>query len=64
MTLKEWQRKHSKKFSSTLHGVYEAYDIEDCLLVREVYVKGKLVFRVAPIRPEGKIVLKGKRRAS
>ena len=54
MTLKEWQSLLGSKYKKQpgMHGIYDSYDMEDRVVIREVYIKGWLVMTLAPIWPD------------
>ncbi len=52
MTINEWIKKHGNKRRPGMHGIYDSYDMEDRIVVREVYIKGWRVMTLAPIWPD------------
>jgi hypothetical protein len=52
MKYKDWAKKNANKKRPGMHGVYDSYDMEDRIVVREVYIKGRRVMTLAPILPD------------
>jgi hypothetical protein len=57
MNLKEWQKMLGKKKFPSLHGVYDAIDMDGRIVGRTVYIKGRKVMTIAPIWPEEEITI-------
>lgn len=62
MTLKEWQKKHGNKPIPGMHGIYDSYDMQGRIVVREVYINGRRLMTLAPIWPEDEEVLERRKK--
>lgn len=62
MTLKEWQKQFGDQKIEGMHGVYDSYDMQGRIVVREVYIEGKRVITISPIRLGEEEVLERRRK--
>lgn len=51
MTLRDWERKFGNK--KTLHGCYTSFDMSGRVLAKDIFVNGRLVLRIEPIKRQG-----------
>lgn len=62
MNYTEWHKKYGNKKRPGMHGVYDSYDMEGRIVVREVYVKGYRVMTLSPIWPSDEEVYEKKQK--
>jgi len=61
MNYKQWKKKKGNKKIPGMHGVYDSYDMQGRIVVREVYVNGYRVMTLSPIWPSDEEVFEHKK---